>query len=52
MKNEYFKEIIKKEEYDLDKFDLAEAIVVELIEKCLESEIKDPRSREKLKKRK
>ena len=38
IKNEYFKELTRCEEIDLQKFDLAEAIVLELIEKWLESE--------------
>ena len=36
-RNEYFKKLIKREEIDLEKFDLAEAIVLEIIEKCFEN---------------
>ena len=36
-RNEYFKKLIKCEEIDLEKFDLAEAIVLEITEKCFEN---------------
>ena len=39
-KNEYFKELTRCEEIDLQKFELAETIVLELVEKCLEIEKK------------
>ena len=47
----YFKEITKCEELDLEKFDLAESIVLELFEKCLESkkdELKKIKKKENL----
>ena len=49
-RNEYFKKLIKREEIDLEKFDLAEAIVLEITEKCFEHEKYEQRKMKKKKK--